>query len=58
MGMRVTSNRLSQIAQPLMFGGLATTIGMTAAFPLAGLLPGGLTIWTWREATRVSPAGA
>jgi MFS family permease len=56
MGMRVTSNRLAQIGQPLLFGGLASGIGMAAAFPISGMLLAALTVWTWREAERISSA--
>jgi MFS family permease len=54
MGMRITSNRLSQVTQPLLFGGLASTVGMAAAFPASGVLLAVLTVWTWREADRIS----
>ncbi len=54
MGMRIASNRLAQVTQPLLFGGLAASVGVVAAFPVAGVLLAGLTIWTWREAERMS----
>lgn len=56
MGMRTTPNRLAQVTQPLLFGGLAATVGVVAAFPVSGLLLAGLTLWTWREAERISSA--
>jgi MFS family permease len=56
MGMRITSNRLAQVTQPLLFGGVAASAGVVAAFPIAGVLLAGLTVWTWREADRISSA--
>lgn len=38
MGMRVSSNRLSQIVQPLLFGVVAAAAGMPLAFASGGLL--------------------
>lgn len=54
MGMRITSNRLAQVTQPLLFGGVASSASVVAAYPTAGVLLAGLTIWTWREADRIS----
>jgi predicted MFS family arabinose efflux permease len=56
MGMRITSNRLAQVTQPLLFGGVAASASVVAAFPIAGVLLAGLTLWTWREADRISAA--
>lgn len=56
MGMRITSNRLAQVTQPLLFGGVASSASVVAAYPTAGVLLAGLTIWTWREADRISSA--
>jgi MFS family permease len=36
MGLRATAGRLSQVVQPLAFGGLAALAGMAAAFPISG----------------------
>jgi MFS family permease len=46
MGLRVTSNRLAQISQPVVFGAITAAIGMAAAFPICGALLAGLTLWT------------
>jgi MFS family permease len=46
MGLRVTSNRLAQISQPVVFGGLTAALGMASAFPISGVLLAGLTLWT------------
>ncbi|MBA3621058.1 MAG: MFS transporter [Euzebyales bacterium] len=54
MGLRVTSNRLAQVAQPLVFGALISTVGMAAAFPASGVLLGALTLWAGSEASRMS----
>ncbi|MBA3622257.1 MAG: MFS transporter [Euzebyales bacterium] len=54
MGLRVTSNRLAQVAQPLVFGALISTVGMAMAFPASGVLLGGLTLWAGSEASRMS----
>jgi MFS family permease len=52
MGLRITSNRLSQVAQPLLYGALATTIGMASAFPVSGVMLAGMTFWTQVESRR------
>lgn len=49
MGMRVVSNRLAQVIQPLAFTGAAAVVGMAGAFPVAGVVLGALTLWTARE---------
>jgi MFS family permease len=36
MGLRATAGRLSQVVQPLAFGGLAALAGTAAAFPISG----------------------
>jgi MFS family permease len=46
MGLRVTSNRLAQISQPVVFGALIATVGMASAFPISGLLLAAVTLWT------------
>jgi predicted MFS family arabinose efflux permease len=45
MGMRVASNRLAQVVQPLLFGGVAGALGMTAGFLAAGVVMGSALIW-------------
>lgn len=54
MGIRVTSNRLAQIVQPLVFGAFASALGMAAAFPASGVLLGALVAWVARESRRAS----
>lgn len=38
MGLRLTANRLAQVVQPLVFGGLVAVASVASAFPLSGLL--------------------
>ena len=45
MGMRVASNRLAQVIQPLLFGAVAGALGMTAGFLAAGVVMGGALVW-------------
>lgn len=45
MGMRVASNRIAQVLQPMVFGLGAAAIGMPLAFGIDGLVMGGLTVW-------------
>jgi len=53
MGLRITSNRLSQVIQPMIFGGLAPIVGIAAAFPLSGGGLAVLTAWTaWETRQR------
>lgn len=52
MGLRITSNRLAQVIQPVLFGALAPMAGIAAAFPLSGLGLAVLTGWTAWEARR------
>lgn len=49
VGLRMLANRSAQVVQPLIFGALSVTIGLAAAFPVAGVLLGGATIWTGRR---------
>lgn len=44
MGLRVSSNRLSQIVQPVVFGAVAAAAGMPAAFAAGGLLLGAVAL--------------
>jgi MFS family permease len=48
MGMRLTANRVSQVVQPLMFGGLIPIVGFAGAFLSSGLLLAGVTGWAQR----------
>lgn len=54
MGLRLVSNRLAQVAQPVLFGGIISVAGMALAFPISGLLLAGLTVWTASEASRMT----
>jgi hypothetical protein len=44
LGMRIMANKVTQIAMPLVFGGLGAALGAAAVFPSTGvfLLAGGL----------------
>lgn len=49
MGLRMLANRTGQVAQPLVFGGLAGLIGLAWAFPASGILLALTTGWvSWR----------
>lgn len=52
MGMRVASNRMAQVVQPLLFGAVAGAIGMTAGFLAAGVVTGGALVWAAVRARR------
>lgn len=54
-GMRTTVNRLAQMVQPVLFGGMASVIGLTAAFPASFVLLSGMT-WGVVRSVRVVPA--
>lgn len=54
MGLRVMSNRLAQVAQPALFGGVISLAGLAVAFPVSGVFLGGLTVWTAFEASRMT----
>jgi MFS family permease len=45
MGMRVASNRLAQVTQPLVFGAVAGALSMAAGFLVAGAILGGALAW-------------
>lgn len=45
VGLRMVANRSGQVAQPLVFGGLAAVLGLGLAFPVSGALLAGLTVW-------------
>jgi MFS family permease len=45
VGLRMVANRSGQVAQPLVFGGLAGAFGLGLAFPVSGALLAGLTVW-------------
>jgi MFS family permease len=54
MGLRVTSNRLAQISQPVVFGVLASAFSVAAAFPVSGALLAALTVWTSRASETIT----
>lgn len=54
MGLRVTSNRLAQVTQPVLFGGVASLWGLPAAFAIAGVTLAGLTVWAGSEVRRMT----
>jgi MFS family permease len=45
VGLRMVANRTGQVAQPVLFGGVAAAAGLGVAFPFAGALLAGLTLW-------------
>jgi MFS family permease len=45
VGLRMVANRSGQVAQPVVFGGLAALFGLGVAFPVSGALLAGLTFW-------------
>lgn len=52
MGMRITANRLAQVAQPVIFTVISAVAGMAAAFPVSGIPLLALTGWTSRKVRR------
>lgn len=42
MGLRLSSNRLAQVVQPILFGVTATALGLPAAFAVGGVLLGAI----------------
>jgi MFS family permease len=45
VGLRMVANRSGQVAQPVVFGGLAAVMGLGLAFPVSGVALAGLTVW-------------
>lgn len=45
MGMRTVANRSAQAAQPLVFGGISSFLGLPAAFPASGGLLAAMALW-------------
>jgi MFS family permease len=45
VGLRMVANRSGQVAQPVVFGGLAALFGLGVAFPVSGALLAALTLW-------------
>lgn len=54
MGVRVTANRLAQVVQPVVFGGLSSAIGLAAAFPASGVLLAVVTGWAARQSRDIA----
>lgn len=54
MGVRVTANRLAQVIQPVVFGALASVVGLAAAFPASGALLAVITAWTARQSRDIA----
>lgn len=48
MGLRLTANRVAQVVQPVVFGGVVTVAGFPSAFAAAGTLLAGVTAWAHR----------
>jgi MFS family permease len=48
MGLRLTANRVAQVVQPVVFGGLVTVTGFPSAFAAAGTLLAAVTAWAHR----------
>ncbi|MFA9446460.1 MFS transporter [Egicoccus sp. AB-alg6-2] len=46
MGLRLTANRIGQVIQPMLFGGMVAVTGFAGAFAAGGLLLAGITAWT------------
>lgn len=53
MGLRVTSNRLAQVLQPLIFGALVSSVGIGSAFAVSGGLLGALALWAGHAVRRL-----
>ena len=49
VGLRMVANRSAQVAQPLVFGGVAAVVGLGAAFPLSGAVIAVMTLWMARR---------
>jgi MFS family permease len=45
VGLRMVANRSAQVAQPLLFGGIASVVGLGLAFPASAAVLAGLTVW-------------
>lgn len=53
MGLRLLANRIGQVVQPLIFGGVAAVATLTVAFPASAVLLGLTTVWAARRLRRV-----
>jgi MFS family permease len=53
VGLRMVANRSAQVAQPLVFGGVASVVGLALAFPVSAALLAGLTLWMGLRLRRV-----
>lgn len=45
VGLRLVANRSGQVVQPMIFGGIASGVGLALAFPASGVILAGLTVW-------------
>jgi hypothetical protein len=57
-GMRTTVNRLAQTSQPVVFGGMASMVGLVAAFPASFVILSGLAYGVVRSIGRVQAEGS
>ncbi|MGV9796524.1 MFS transporter [Mycobacterium sp. NPDC003449] len=49
VGLRMVANRSAQVLQPIVYGNIATLIGLGVAFPISGVLLGATAVWMGRR---------
>ena len=49
VGLRMVANRSAQVLQPIVYGSIASLIGLGVAFPISGLLLGATAVWMSRR---------
>lgn len=49
VGLRMVANRSAQVLQPIVYGNIASFIGLGVAFPISGVLLGATAVWTGRR---------
>ena len=49
VGLRMVANRSAQVLQPIVYGNIASLIGLGVAFPISGVLLGATAIWMARR---------
>jgi MFS family permease len=49
VGLRMAANRSAQVLQPIVYGNIASLIGLGVAFPLSGVLLGAAAVWMGRR---------
>jgi MFS family permease len=49
VGLRMVANRSAQVLQPIVYGNIASLIGLAVAFPISGVLLGATAIWMARR---------